>query len=168
MNIIQSDPSFIPKGKLGIVVSRFNEEITQKLLEGALMRLSELQFDLNQSTVVWVPGAVEIGIAVQRLVRHDGNYQSIICLGAVIRGDTDHYQYVCQQVSDSCQQLSLKFDLPIVFGVLTTDTEEQALERVGGQHGHKGRDAVDAAWQIMSVLDQITNDATHHSTESES
>lgn len=161
--IIQSDPSFTPKGKLGIIVSRFNEEITQKLLEGALMRLSELQFDLNQSTVVWVPGAVEIGIAVQRLACC-GNYQGIICLGAIIRGDTDHYQYVCQQVSNSCQQLSLKFDLPVVFGVLTTDTEEQALERVGGPHGHKGRDAVDAAWQILSVLDQITNAATHHST----
>src|SRR5262249_4934638 len=100
---------------------------------------------------VWVPGAIEIPIMVQRLAKTT-RYEAIIALGAVIRGETTHYDYVCQQVSYGCQRLALDYNLPVIFGVLTTDTEEQALDRVGGQHGHKGRDAVDTAIEMVKVL----------------
>jgi 6,7-dimethyl-8-ribityllumazine synthase len=139
---------------IAIVISRFNEEITQRLYDGAIKRLQEKNFPENHITVVWVPGAVEIPLTAQRLADSEC-YEAIICLGAVIRGDTSHYDYVCTQVSNGCQKVALDNDMPVIFGVLTTDNEEQALERVGGQHGHKGSDAVDAALDMVSVLRQI-------------
>jgi 6,7-dimethyl-8-ribityllumazine synthase len=139
---------------VAIVVSRFNEDITQRLLEGAVQRLKELDFADEHITVVWVPGAVEIPLTAQRLARAD-NIEVIICLGAVIRGETSHYDYVCEQVSQGCQKVSLEQDIPVIFGILTTENEEQALDRLGGKHGHKGRDAVDAALEMVSVLRQI-------------
>lgn len=139
---------------IAIVVSRFNQEITQKLYDGAIQRLQELNFDTKQITVVWVPGAVEIPLAAQRLAKCE-KYEAIICLGAVIMGETKHFDYVCEQVSYGCQTVALTHDIPVIFGVLTTDTEEQAYDRVGGRHGHKGRCAVDAAFEFISVLRQI-------------
>lgn len=139
---------------VALVVSRFNESVTSGLLEGALRRLSEKGFTDSQITVVKVPGAVEIPLAAQRLAQL-GSYDAVICLGAVIRGETSHYDYVCQQVSQGCQHVALQNDLPVIFGVLTTENEEQALERIGGKHGHKGCDAVDAAIEMVSVLRQI-------------
>lgn len=140
---------------LAIVTSRFNEEITERLYNGALARLQELHFSEEQITAVWVPGAVEIPLAAQRLARTN-IYSAIICLGAVIRGETSHYDYVCQQVSFGCQKVALQEDIPVIFGVLTTENEEQALARTGGHHGHKGCEAVDAAISMISVLRQIT------------
>ncbi len=139
---------------VAIVVSRFNRDVTEKLLSGATARLKELNFKNEQSTVVWVPGAVEIPLAAQRLAQI-GVYDAIICLGAVIRGETGHYQFVCDQVSQGCQHVALQNDLPVIFGVLTTDTEAQAMDRCGGAHGNKGKDAVDTAVEIVSVLRQI-------------
>lgn len=139
---------------IAIVVSRFNQEITQKLYDGAIQRLNELDFDTQQITVVWVPGAVEIPLAAQRLAKTE-KFEAIICLGAVIMGETKHFDYVCQQVSFGCQKVALTHDIPVIFGVLTTDTEEQAYDRVGGHHGHKGRSAVDTAFELISVLRQI-------------
>lgn len=139
---------------IAIIVSRFNQEITQKLYDGAIKRLEELDFDTQQITVVWVPGAVEIPLTAQRLAKTE-KFEAIICLGAVIQGETKHFDYVCQQVSDGCQRVALDYDLPVIFGVLTTDTEEQAYDRVGGKHGHKGRAAVDTAFELISVLRQI-------------
>jgi 6,7-dimethyl-8-ribityllumazine synthase len=139
---------------LAIVVSRFNQEVTGKLLEGALSRALERGFKNQDLTVVWVPGAVEIPIAAQRLAQL-GIYDAIIALGAVIQGETDHHLYVNHIVTDCCLQVSLQNDLPVVFGVLTTHNEVQALERIGGAHGHKGRDAVDTAVETVSVLRQI-------------
>jgi len=139
---------------IAIVISRFNEAITHKLYEGAILRLKELEFAEDQITVVWVPGAIEIPITAQSLATTN-TYEAIVCLGAVIRGETNHYEYVCQQVSYGCQKVALKNSIPIIFGVLTTDNEEQALARVGGNHGHKGRDAIDAAFEMASVLRQI-------------
>jgi 6,7-dimethyl-8-ribityllumazine synthase len=136
---------------VAVVVSRFNEEITGPLLEGALSRLKERGFDEGQITVVWVPGAVEIPLVAQKLAQL-GKYDAILALGAVIRGDTDHYDYVCEQVSQGCQHVALQNDLPVLFGVLTTNTEAQAKERAGGAHGNKGRDSVDAAVETVSVL----------------
>lgn len=139
---------------VAIVVSRFNEDITQQLCQGAVDRLHELEFNSEQITVVWVPGAVEIPLTAQILAKTH-SYDVIIALGAVIQGETSHMQYVCDQVSQGCQQVMLTFDLPVIFGVLTTHTEEQALERVGGSHGHKGRDAADAAYEMVSIIKQI-------------
>lgn len=148
--IAANNLDFIPK--LAVIVSQFNEEITKKLLAGALQRLQELG---NQAeTVIWVPGAVEIPLMAQRAARA-GQYDAIITLGAVVRGETNHYDYVCQQVSYGCQKVALENNIPIIFGVLTTEDEEQAFARVGGSQGHKGKDAVDCAYSMISLSRQF-------------
>lgn len=140
--------------RVAIVVSRFNNEITEALLVGAVERLKELEVNLNEVTVVHVPGAIEIPITAQALARSK-KVDVIIALGCVIRGETDHYDYVCLQVSEGCQQVMLQNDIPVIFGVLTTEDEEQAWERVGGEHGHKGRESADAALEMVSILRQL-------------
>ncbi len=131
--------------KIAIVVSEFNELITRKLYEGCLARLHEHGILVDEyEDVCWVPGAIEIPLMAQRFAR-SRKYTAVICLGAVIRGETTHYDYVCQQVSYGCQRVALDQDLPVVFGILTTENTEQAWDRVGGAHGHKGRDAADVA-----------------------
>ena len=139
---------------IAIVVSRFNRTVTERLSHGALEHLKQQGFSSEEITLVEVPGAVEIPIVAQRLARK-GKYHAIITLGAVIRGETSHYDYVCTQVSQGCQQVSLHYDLPVIFGVLTTENRAQALDRVGGQHGHKGVEAVDAAIEMVTVLNKI-------------
>lgn len=139
---------------IAIVVSRYNLDITQKLLDGAQERLLELGFTKERITVIWVPGAVEIPIAAQRLAL-TGKYEAIISFGAVIFGETRHFDYVCEQVSNGCQQVALTHNIPVIFGVLTTDNLQQALERVGGKKGHAGRQSADAAFELVSALYQI-------------
>jgi 6,7-dimethyl-8-ribityllumazine synthase len=139
---------------IAIVVSRYHIDITQQLLTGALERLQELGFTEEQITTVWVPGAVEIPIAAQRLADTD-QFEAIICFGAVIFGETKHFDYVCQQVSQGCQQLALAQNIPIIFGVLTTQNMQQAQARAGGDKCHVGRESVDAAYELISVLRQI-------------
>lgn len=141
--------------EIAVIVSRFNSPITDKLLEGALQRLDELEFDKNKITVVRVPGAVELPITAQKFAKV-GKVDAIVCLGAVIRGETTHYDYVCSQVSDGCQRVALDHDIPVIFGVLTTENKAQAMDRLGGKHGHKGFDAIDAAYEMVSLLRQIT------------
>lgn len=140
---------------IAIVVSRFNQSITEALLKDALQRLKELHFPEERITIVRVPGAVEIGLAAQQIAISDDNCLAIICLGAIIRGETDHYDYVCQQVSYACQKVALEESIPVIFGILTTDNEEQAKIRIDGRHSHKGRDAVNAAMEMISVLEQL-------------
>lgn len=137
------------KTSIAIVVSVFNAEITEKLLEGAISYLREK--DLTDIKIVKVPGAIEIPL-VAKLLAKKKCYEAIICLGAVIRGETDHYQYVCQQVSAGCQEVMLTSETPVIFGVLTTDNEEQAEERAGGSAGHKGREAAEAALHMIAVM----------------
>lgn len=139
---------------IAVVVSRFNEEITQKLQDGAISRLNELGFTAEQIQIVNVPGAVEIPITAQRLAKTK-QYEAIIALGAVIQGETKHFDYVCQQVSYGCQHIALTYDIPVVFGVLTTDTVEQAYARVGGEYGHKGQEAADTAFELVKILREI-------------
>jgi len=139
---------------IALIVSRFNSEITEKLLEGAMKRLQELDFQENQIQVYKVPGAVEIPIVAQRLAKFHG-IKAIVCLGAVIRGETDHYRYVCEQVSFGCQKVALENEIPVVFGILTTDTEEQAYDRIGGKHGHKGIESVDTAVEMVELLSKM-------------
>jgi 6,7-dimethyl-8-ribityllumazine synthase len=140
---------------IAIVVADFNSEITSKLLAGALERLTEAGFSQQQIKVVHVPGAVEIPYTAKLLARTK-KYAAIICLGAVIRGDTDHYDYVCQQVSYGCQQIMLEMEIPLIFGILTTQNIEQAYARVGGAEGHKGRDAAEAALKMIEVSAVLT------------
>src|SRR4051812_31214240 len=139
---------------LGIVASRFNSEITERLVTGAKERLKEINHPSDDVTLVWVPGAVELPLAAQRLAQL-GTFDAIICLGAVIKGETDHYEYVCRLAADGCQHVAMQNDLPVIFGVLTTQTDEQAIERAGGKHGNKGKEAVDAAVEMVSVLRQL-------------
>ncbi len=140
--------------KCAIVVSQFNQSITDKLLSGALQRLNELGFQKNQVTVLTVPGAVEIPLTAQLLAKTK-KYNSIICLGAIVRGETSHYDYVCQQVSQGCQRVMLDFNIPVIFGVLTTEDFAQAEDRVGGKEGHKGMEAADTAVAMMQIMEQI-------------
>ena len=139
---------------LAIVVSQFNQKITQELLSGAMKRLLEYGFIEQEILIVDVPGAIEIPIAAKRLARRN-HCEAVIALGAVIRGETSHYDYVCQQASDGCLQVSLEFEVPVIFGVLTTEDEKQAWDRLGGNHGHKGIEAAEAALAMHSVLQQI-------------
>lgn len=142
--------------KIAIAVSLFNETITVPLLEGCLARLQELGVDVSSVPVTRVPGAVELPIVAQQYAR-SGQFDAVICLGAVIRGETSHYDVVCQQVSQGCQQVSLTHNIPVIFGVLTTENSKQALDRVGGSHGHKGRYSADAAVEMVHVMESLAS-----------
>ena len=140
--------------RIAIIVSQFNQEITAKLLQGAISRLTQKGLVVNDITIVKVPGAVEIPLAATLLARKK-IYQAVICLGAVIRGETGHYDYVCEQVSQGCQRVMLDHEIPVIFGVLTTDTVRQAEDRAGGIEGNKGEDAADAAMAMIRVVQDI-------------
>ena len=140
--------------RLAIVVSRFNEPVTQRLREGALQRCHEHGIPSDHIKVCEVAGAVEIPLLAQQLAKQ-GRYGAIIALGAVIRGETTHYDYVCQQVSYGCQRVSLDHEIPLVFGILTTENLEQALARTGGAKGHKGAEAVDTALEMIQLLHHL-------------
>ena len=139
---------------VAVIISRFNDEVTQALYQGALELLYELGFTVEQIKVVWVPGCVEIPLVAKKLAKTK-KHDAIVCLGAVIRGQTSHYDYVCEQVSQGCQQVMMAYDLPVIFGVLTTENLGQAKDRCGGKKGHKGREAVDAAYEMVSELQQL-------------
>ncbi len=139
---------------IAIIVSTFNEPITTALKEGACQRLTEHGFRAKDITVIEVPGAVEIPLIASILAKKN-QVQAIIALGAVIRGETSHYDYVCDQASQGCQRVMLDNDLPVIFGILTTENEEQAWERLGGRHGHKGIEAVDCAIIMHSIKQQL-------------
>jgi 6,7-dimethyl-8-ribityllumazine synthase len=142
------------KGTYAIVVSRFNEFITAKLLDGAVDCLRRHGASEEQITVVRVPGACEITIAAKKLAQ-SGKYVAVICLGAVIRGQTCHYDYVCQQVARGIGQINYDSGVPAVFGVLTCDTLEQAVERAGTRMGNAGAEAAMTAMETVSVMQQI-------------
>lgn len=140
--------------RFGIVVSRFNEFITGKLLEGAVSTLRRYGAAADAVDVIWVPGAVELPLAAQTLAESD-RYNAIITLGAVIRGATSHYEYVCSMVSAGVNRVALDSGLPVIFGVLTTDTIEQAIERAGTKAGNNGSAAALSAIEMASLLEQL-------------
>jgi len=142
------------KGAYAIVVSRFNEFITAKLLAGAIDCLERHGAKEEQITVVWVPGACEITIATRKLAE-TGKYVAILCLGAVIRGQTCHYEYVCQQVARGIGQINYDSAVPAIFGVLTCETLEQAVERAGTKMGNAGTDSAMTAMEIANVIEQL-------------
>ena len=146
--------SKVEQAPIAVVVSRFNNEVTDELLKGCVERLNELEINSENITVLYVPGCIEIPLAAQRLARSN-KHKAVIVLGSVVRGETSHYDYVCEQVSQGCQRVMLDESIPVIFGVLTTDNSDQAKARVGGSHGHKGRDAADAAIEIISVLHSV-------------
>ena len=151
--IIQGDLS--GKGlKIGIVAARFNDFITSRLLEGALDGLQRHGVAENDIEIVKVPGSYEIPLAAKRLAQAK-KYNAVICLGAVIRGATPHFEYVSAEVSKGVAAVSMESGLPVIFGVLTTDTIEQAIERAGTKSGNKGWDAALAAIEMANVMRQI-------------
>jgi 6,7-dimethyl-8-ribityllumazine synthase len=140
--------------RVAIVVSRFNEKITHALLEGARRALAGRGVADDDVTVAWVPGAFELPLVAKRLAT-SGRHDAVVCLGAVIRGDTPHFDYVAGEASRGLQQAALDTGVPIVFGVLTTDTPQQALDRVGGCEGHKGEEAALTAVEMIELLRRI-------------
>ena len=142
------------KGSYAIVASRFNEFITSKLLAGAIDCLQRHGAAEKQISVVWVPGACEI-TQVSKKLAQSGKYVAVLCLGAVIRGQTGHYDYVCQQVARGIGQINYDLAVPTIFGVLTCDTLEQAVERAGTKMGNAGADAALTAMEMANVMEQI-------------
>ena len=137
--------------KVGIIVSRFNEFIGSKLLSGAIDGLERHNVKNEDITVCWVPGAFEIPVVAKKMTQK-GEYDAIICLGAVIRGATTHYDYVCAEVSKGIASVSLETGIPVIFGVLTTDTIEQAIERAGTKAGNKGYDCALSSIEMINLF----------------
>ncbi|KMJ59814.1 6,7-dimethyl-8-ribityllumazine synthase [Bacillus sp. LL01] len=137
--------------KVGIVVGRFNEFITSKLLGGAQDALKRHGVEEDQVDVAWVPGAFEIPLVAKRMA-DSGNYDAVITLGTVIRGSTPHFDYVCNEAAKGVSQASMQSGIPVIFGVLTTETIEQAIERAGTKAGNKGWEAAVAAIEMGNLL----------------
>ena len=140
--------------KIGIVAARFNEFITSKLLGGAVDALKRHDVDDDNIEVAWVPGAFEIPLIASKMAKSN-KYDAIICLGAVIRGNTTHYDYVCSEVSKGISHVSLNSDIPVMFGVITTENIEQAIERAGTKAGNKGFDCAVGAIEMVSLIREI-------------
>lgn len=145
----------VAKGiRIGIVAARFNEFITSKLLSGALDGLRRHDVREEDICVAWVPGAFEIPLVAKKMAA-GGSYDAVICLGAVIRGSTSHYDYVCSEVSKGIAAVSLETGVPVMFGVVTTENIEQAIERAGTKAGNKGYDCALGAIEMVNLLREI-------------
>lgn len=140
--------------RVGIVAARFNEFITTKLLGGALDALKRHEVQEHCVDVAWVPGAFEIPLIAAKMAKSK-KYDAVICLGAVIRGSTTHYDYVCSEVAKGIAQVSLHSDIPVMFGVLTTENIEQAIERAGTKAGNKGFDCAVSAIEMVNLIREI-------------
>lgn len=148
VNSIPSD------AQIAIFAARFNAHIVDTLLEGCLLRLRELQLPESQVLVQRVPGAFELPLAAQ-LAARTKRFDAIICLGCVIRGETAHFEYVSGECARGLQNVALKEGLPVIFGVLTTENEAQAVQRAGGTHGHVGRSSADAAAEMIALARKL-------------
>ncbi|MCB7039906.1 MULTISPECIES: 6,7-dimethyl-8-ribityllumazine synthase [Eubacteriales] len=140
--------------KIGIVAARFNEFITTKLLSGAMDGLLRHDVNENDVHVAWVPGAFEIPLIASKMAK-SGKYDAVICLGAVIRGSTSHYDYVCNELSKGIAAVSLGSGIPVLFGVLTTENIEQAIERAGTKAGNKGYDCAESAIEMVNLIREM-------------
>jgi len=143
-----------PTGPVLVVISRYNERITARLLDGALSCCRDAGLEEAATDVVWVPGAFELGAAAAAGAG-TGRYSAIVALGAVVRGETPHFEYVAGEAARGCGQVAVQYGIPVGFGVLTTDTAEQALARAGGEAGNKGYEAADAAIRAADALAQL-------------
>jgi 6,7-dimethyl-8-ribityllumazine synthase len=154
------EPKDIPRtAKIAIVAARFNAAIVDELLAGCLRRLNSLGIDAKRITTHRVPGAFELPVAAKALAQTK-TYSAIICLGAVIRGDTPHFDYVAGEAARGIQQVAISETLPVIFGVLTTNTEQQARDRIGGSHGHAGERAAEAALEMIAMLHRVGGPST--------
>jgi 6,7-dimethyl-8-ribityllumazine synthase len=142
------------KTRIGIVIARFNELITKSLLEGAIEGLERFGVPQSNITIAWVPGSFEIPLVAKQLAQ-SGQVDAVICLGAIIRGATAHFDYVAGQTASGIANIALEANLPVIFGILTTDTIEQAVERAGTKAGNKGFEAVQAALEMVDLLQQL-------------
>ncbi|ADL12938.1 6,7-dimethyl-8-ribityllumazine synthase [Acetohalobium arabaticum] len=140
--------------KFGVVVGRFNEFISNKLLSGAMDALKRHDVAEEDVEVAWVPGGFEIPLIAKKMAK-SGKYDAVICLGAVIRGDTPHFEYVCNEVSKGIGKVGLQEEIPVMFGVITTDTIEQAIERAGTKAGNKGWEAAVSALEMANLITEI-------------
>ena len=140
--------------KVGIVVGRFNEFIVSKLLGGAVDGLKRHGVEEDNIEVAWVPGAFEIPLVAKKMAMNE-KYDAVICLGAVIKGSTPHFDYVCSEVSKGIATVSLQSEKPVIFGILTTDSIEQAIERAGTKSGNKGYDAAVTAIEMINLLKEF-------------
>jgi len=146
--------NLIAKGKkFCIVASRFNDFITRELISGCQDTLLRHGADDKDISIFWVPGAFEIPLVASKLAKKD--FSAIICLGTVIRGSTPHFDYICSEVSKGIAKISLQSGVPVIFGIITADTIEQAIERAGTKEGNKGRDAALSAIEMANLLEQI-------------
>lgn len=152
-NVLEGD--LIGKGKkFALLVSRFNEFISKRLLDGAADALTRHGVEDSGITVVWVPGSFEIPVTARKLAE-SGAYNGVICLGAVIRGDTPHFEYVANEVAKGVAQVSIQTGVPTLFGIITADTLEQAIERAGTKAGNKGAQAASSAIEMANLFDKI-------------
>ena len=140
--------------KIGIVVARFNEFITSKLLGGAVDTLKRHDVNENNIDTAWVPGAFEIPLIAKKMA-DSGKYDAVICLGAIIRGSTSHYDLVCNETAKGIAQVSLNSNIPVMFGVITTENIEQAIERAGSKAGNKGSECAEGAIEMINLIREI-------------
>lgn len=143
---------------IGIIVSEWNKEVTERLLNGALKTLEEHGIQEDQIQVETVPGSFELPLAAQMMVEY-AEVDTVICLGAIIQGETRHFEFISQAVSQGINRISLDYTTPVVFGVLTPDNQEQALERAGGKHGNKGVEAAYTALKMLSLEYKLLNES---------
>lgn len=154
-NVIEANYS-AKNFRIGIVISRFNEVVTKALLEGALNELRRFEISDVNINVVWVPGAHEIPLSLQTLAQAK-KFDALIAIGCLIRGETSHYEHLAQSVTDSIQKVSLGQNIPIGFGLITVENMAQAIDRSGGKHGNKGRDAARSVIEMVDVIGQLKN-----------
>lgn len=154
INLIEGKVVAKPGMKVGIIASRFNSFIVSKLLEGAVDGLVRHGVEEDNITAVWVPGAFEIPVMAQKMAAMD-KYDAVIAVGAVIRGSTTHYDYVCAEVSKGIAQVGLQSGKPVLFGVITTENIEQAIERAGSKAGNKGYDCALSAIEMVNAMEMI-------------
>lgn len=140
--------------RFGVVVSRFNDFISRRLLEGALDALKRHDVNTEDLSIVWVPGAFEIPLAAKKLAIA-GNYEAVICLGAVIRGNTPHFEYICSEVAKGIGQVNLETGVPVIFGVITADTIDQAVERAGAKQDNKGHLAATTGIEMANLMKRL-------------
>jgi len=140
--------------RVAVVASRFNDDVTKLLLDGALRELADMGLELDSVPVVWVPGAFEIPLVAKRLAE-SGERDAVICVGAVIRGDTPHFDYVAGECAAGISRVALDSGIPVAFGVLTTDDRDQAFARAGGAEGNKGAEAAATAVEMVDLLRQL-------------
>lgn len=156
-NLSEFDPKTLPQlknSKIGIVVSEWNREVTDALLEGAFQVLQSCAVQKNNIIVKYVPGSFELPLSAQYMIKYC-NTDAVICLGSVIQGETRHFEFICQAVANGIIQVGTLYNVPVIFGVLTTDNMQQAVERSGGKHGNKGIEAAIAAIKMIELKNSL-------------